>query len=582
MKKLRYIAVVLSSLFICLGPTAMAQSSAEQVRLHVNKSHYMPGEIIWFKAFVSHMQDELVYPYSPVLYVEMLAPTLESVLQTKVAIGQGLTNSGSFFIPPNLASGVYTLVAYTDIMKKAGAEGFFAQEIVVLNPYISTLSSESLNSKASNHRLFIEPTDAEGEARRITLELPQQNFAKRTQVEVGVEMSPDWSGGKRAGDAEFSVSVYKLEGLYQETDLALGRIGTMPGNRIDREPALSNPEVRYHQIAFQLTKKQREEVWAEQDVFLAIPGPDPMLYTGRTDQNGLVTFYVKNLYGTQQLAIGLENGELSDAKLRTPFFMNYQHYAVDGRVPSIPDLDSEDWKKLLLNQSLNVQAENLFFAKERGFTHEMPRNALPFFGERVVEYLLDDYTRFVLMEEVIREYVTEIRLQRRAGDYRFRVLNEATGQYFDESPLILLDGTPIDHENDMIALDPLKVKKISIVPNRYYLGNQVYEGVVQFSTYEGYLSDFVLGPNMTVFQYEGMQNERVFFSPQHVDTDRRLIRMPDTRTALYWNPAFSVDASGRAQLSFYTSDVPGDYLIEVQGRSADGTVDRTTARFRVD
>lgn len=581
MNKLRYIAVVLFSLLlICMGPSLKAQGPAEQVRLHVNKSHYMPGEIIWFKAYFSNALGSPFSDDSPVLYVEILAPTLESVLQTKVAIGQEHSNGGSVFIPPHLSSGVYTLVAYTDEMKKAGAEGFFAQEIELLNPYMASHSSESARTGGRDRDLLMERMDDATDELGMAITSLQQSYSKRSQVELGITHDLRVDAGR--ADTDFSVSVYKLDDLHQATDLVTGRIGSIPDNRTKRDPLLTNPELRYHQISFLLTKKQNQEVWAEQDVFLAVPGPDPMLYTGRTDQNGIVTFYVKNLYGTQQLAVGLENGEQSDVQLRTPFQMNYQEYSVSGSASSSTGGDSEEWKKRLLDQSLNVQAENLFFAKERALTQEMPRNILPFFGERVVEYLLDDYTRFVLMEEVLREYVTEIRLQRRAGDYRFRVLNATTGQYFEGSPLILLDGAPIEHENDLIAFDPLKIKKISIVPSRYYLGNQVYEGVVQFSTYEGYLSDFVLSPNLTIFQYEGMQSERLFFSPQHVETDRRLMRMPDTRTALYWNPSVSVDASGAARLSFYTSDVPGDYVIEVRGRSSDGKMGSTTARFRVD
>src|SRR5690606_4362263 len=232
--------------------------------------------------------------------------------------------------------------------------------------------------------------------------------------------------------------------------------------------------------------------------------------------------------------------------------------------PTISEYDPS-LKILMQEHSLNVQAENSFFAKERAQYAELDLDNLPFYGQNAVVYHLDDYTRFVRMEEVIREYVSEISLHRRRGDYLFRVLDIATGFAFDQSPLILLDGVPISNENDLIAFDPHKIEKIAIVTNRYYLGNRDYQGIISFSTYDGLLADFPLESGTTLIEYHGLDRGRQYYSPVYDGTDTRLDRMPDTRNLLYWNPNLQTDRSGRTEVEFYTSDVPGDYLIVIEG-----------------
>jgi hypothetical protein len=46
--------------------------------------------------------------------------------------------------------------------------------------------------------------------------------------------------------------------------------------------------------------------------------------------------------------------------------------------------------------------------------------------------------------------------------------------------------------------------------------------------------------------------------------------MPDYRTTLYWAPELKSDVKGKTQFSFYTSDVPGKYVMVTEGLSAKG------------
>ena len=47
-------------------------------------------------------------------------------------------------------------------------------------------------------------------------------------------------------------------------------------------------------------------------------------------------------------------------------------------------------------------------------------------------------------------------------------------------------------------------------------------------------------------------------------------RTPDLRNTLYWNPSVKTDIDGKAEIQFWTSDLPGNYIINIQGISGTG------------
>lgn len=355
------------------------------------------------------------------------------------------------------------------------------------------------------------------------------------------------------------------------------------------------PEIRYHRLAFRLTAKNSGAAIANEDVFLSLPGKRSSLFTGTTDDLGRVEFYIKDIVGAGVLAIRLEEAREMDVELISPFFQIYNPdtggagaAVVAGNAGSAGDVmggrepePGAALSELILSHSLNVQIENSYFAKQRAqFTPPVTDN-LPFYGRAEVVYRLDDYTRFVLMEEVLKEYIWEIRATKRRSSYTLRVLDKDRGTFFSNPPLILLDGVPLSSADEIIAFDPLRIEKISIVASRYYLGKKVYDGIVDFSTYEGQLRDFPLESAITLIEYDGLQPDRVFFQPQHHGMDQRSRRLPDTRNLLYWNPSIRTDQSGKAGVSFYASDIAGDYIVVIQGVSSSGQIGSSTYRFSV-
>ena len=150
------------------------------------------------------------------------------------------------------------------------------------------------------------------------------------------------------------------------------------------------------------------------------------------------------------------------------------------------------------------------------------------------------------------------------------MLNDPYRQFFEDDPLILIDGVPVFDASKIIGMDPLKVKKIEVVNRKYFLGGLTASGILSYSTYNGDLEGYQLDPGALVLEYEGLQLQREFYSPVYETTAQQNSRVPDFRDLLYWSPQIRPDDFGKSHIRFYTSDRLGKYLVFIQGINANG------------
>jgi hypothetical protein len=52
----------------------------------------------------------------------------------------------------------------------------------------------------------------------------------------------------------------------------------------------------------------------------------------------------------------------------------------------------------------------------------------------------------------------------------------------------------------------------------------------------------------------------------------KLEGLPDLRSTIHWEPNIITDKEGKASVSFYSSDLPGQYSIIVEGTDMNGSI----------
>jgi hypothetical protein len=232
------------------------------------------------------------------------------------------------------------------------------------------------------------------------------------------------------------------------------------------------------------------------------------------------------------------------------------------------------------DRSLAAQVQNVYNGANLWQFTDPHADSSAFYGRPTKVYLLDNYTRFITFEEVMREYIREVNVFESRGNFHIKVVNQY-GFLPDGDPMVIVDGVPFFNMNKVFALDPLKFRKLEDVPYRYKLGPSNENGIFSLTSYKGDLGGAEIDPRAVVLDYDGLQKERKFYAPVY-ETDHQLTsRMPDMRSTLFWSPTVTPDANGHVHVEFYTSDQPGKYVVVMQGLSADGLAGNAYTSFEV-
>ncbi|SFH19766.1 hypothetical protein [Pedobacter insulae] len=504
-------------------------------------------------------------------------------------------------------NGKKTLSASTG--KLSSGKVMFKIEKAQLNDGISHLTIFNENGQAVSERLYFKRP-----AQQLKIESKTDLTTYSTRKKVTVDLSLK-NEKNEPSNADLSISVRQIDSLQgidqqdilsylwlsselkgqiespayyfsnneEETKRALDHLLLTQGWRrfawnevLNSNPPVVKflPEVRGHLINGVL-KGVNGKRRINEHVYLGVPGTRLQFFTSVTDTLGQFFFNTKDFYGTNEIVIqtNTRSDTVSIIDVESPFSDQSSKFEYPELVIK-PSLLND-----IQTHSLSSQVQNAYFANERKRFNTPRVDTTNFFGKPYKTYRLDDYTRFDLMEDVLREYVSEVFIAKPQKDYTIRVLGKA--DFLDGTPLVLLDGVPYFNMNKVMEIDPKKVKKLDIVRERYYYGTAVFDGILNFTSFKPNFGSSYINPNAVVLDYEGMQLQREFYSPTY-ETDLQVnSRLPDFRNVLYWSPTIKTDASGKGSFSFFTSDLPGTYMGVINGLSANGVPGTRIFTFEV-
>jgi hypothetical protein len=336
------------------------------------------------------------------------------------------------------------------------------------------------------------------------------------------------------------------------------------------------PEIGGSIITGKIVNKGSSTPSRETAGYLSVPSKNTVFKSGISDKEGKIMFQLEEFMNEGQIIVQADSAKNTKNKIDidNPFV---------GKKVSQNTNENIDIKKIdksSLNAiHRNIQVQNFYtpLANTQYSASLQDTNAFYFTPDRT--YYLDDYARFATLEEVIREYVTPVTLVKEKGKYQFYVYDEAYKQFFEQSPLVLLDGVIIKDIDKFLEYDPLKIRKLEVVSRVYFSGNLAYNGIINFTTYTGKLEGFEIDPNAIVLDYKGLQAKRIFNAPVYENGNQQENRIPDFRQLLFWKPDLQINK--KQNLSFYSSDSKGNYIISIQGISKDGKLLNNTASFEV-
>ncbi|MGF1587480.1 MAG: hypothetical protein ACFCUM_19345 [Bacteroidales bacterium] len=163
----------------------------EKLYIHTDKSHYLPGETIWFKTYLTDASSHKASPWSRIVYVELVDESGEPAYNRNIEITEG-TGHGDFFLNPEIRSGRWVLRGYTNYMLNYSNTPLFSMELKVINAYPGRhgFSGNAGSPAGSAHSSDAGSDAGSGSNRSAEMRLAEDTGKERTGS-FGVQYFPE-------------------------------------------------------------------------------------------------------------------------------------------------------------------------------------------------------------------------------------------------------------------------------------------------------------------------------------------------------------------------------------------------------
>jgi hypothetical protein len=542
---------------------SIKQTMQEKIFLHLNTTTFVSGEALYFKIQSINPATNTNSLISKIGYIELIDNKNQSVTKSKIYLEKGV-GSGSYFIPSNLKTGNYKLIAYTKWMLNSSPTNFEIVDITIINPYQpkqgKNFSSDTkIFNSTNNTNTILNETIIN---KVFEIKTDKKIYSKRENVNLNIISS---RGSLEKGN--YSISIRKLVNLptkKQKNAIEFKEINNTVNSDYSSTTINILPELRGEIITGFISSKKSELGINNKIVLLSIPGKSFAVKIAKTNSLGKFIFILdKNPNNTNCIIQIMDDN-------RKEYNIQLDEQPKTETAP----LNFQTNLNLTENDSIAIQERSIANQIENGY-YEIKKDSLipnlktdPFYNTFQKEYLLDDYTRFPTFKETIIEVVTELYFRKNNENYSLFVRNDKKDLTIYGPPLVLVDGIAIQNVNELFTYNMVNVNKISIVNEGYVYGPGLFGGLVSIETKNNDYNSKEIGYFIKKIDIQRPLNETKPFTPDYTDKSK-LERIPDYRYQLLWIPQLTLDNMENI-ISFYTSDVTGTFEISLEGFTDQG------------
>ncbi len=558
----------------------------EKMYIHLDTSVVFPGEYLDYSIYCLNAYSYHLSDISKIAYVELVSETGQIIFSQKIRLDKG-RGQGDYFVPVELPSGNYKLLGFTQWMKNGGMDQVFQDDVVVVNPYQSDQSAlrnplvpDSLDTNKTERFEAVAIQGKRGAGEDILqLRIDSAQYGTRSKITL---FPKNYKGP--LGYGSYSIVIRKIEAIDKVSDMTANGFSARTANVNKFIPqniqdSLYLPEQLGELFWGQVRIKDTRAPAKAKTVVISLPGPDFQLKYAITDQDGNFFTYLNKEYEASAAIVQvLDAMQTYDIAIKKASPLTYEALKF-GKFRLTSEME-----KMIVSRSVENQIENAFFMVKPD-TILSVRDNDPFIGGNPEIYELDDYTRFPTLRETLVEVVDNVWVKKINGEdtmwvrQYFEPTNEA---YINLTPLVFIDGVLIPDHQAILEFNAFEIKTIKTVRDQFVIGGNEYLGMVAIETIKGnYYDEWQATKNGIKQELFKPLLKKNYFSQSYSDTDRTTKeRIPDLRRQLLWVPNYILDGSEQP-ITFFTSDIPGDYEIVLEGFTSYGKPISITRSFEV-
>lgn len=449
--------------------------------------------------------------------------------------------SGYLEIPEELATDVYFL----DAVPSVSASVTETAPVYIVNPRIPPSgacdASESTVGTAS-------PV---AKADEIEIRIERDSVGARSPLEFS------WSTGNGRGLREVFIQVVRQDALSEMMDsLCKGFSHTIRHDKGDPRIDLG------HLVRARVTRNGTPVPGVR--CFAALQDARANIDVAESSSEGLVEFVIPRSYDPSRLVVSPQSSSNTGLSLKL-----IDPDANPGRIP---------FPCVRLNPSMRSDLEEriLYSRLERRYHPEGVRSfdlsltdSSDFYGKPDKRYLLDDYTRFPVMEEVFTDIIPEVRIRKDGGNPILQVLNSPMKSYFSQQGLVMLDGVPFSDAQSILDIDPLRIRVIDVVSRTFTLGQTEFAGIIHLKSYKTDMAGNATPKGSISMPFPGIQRSSAY--PETEEAGGWRSYRPSTRNLVFRQGFSYTESKERESIRLTTSDAVGKHRICVYGIDGRGT-----------
>ena len=326
------------------------------------------------------------------------------------------------------------------------------------------------------------------------------------------------------------------------------------------------PELEGHLICGNISEKKSGIPIKNENITLSFVGKSALCQFTKTDEKGGFNF-ITTEHGLREIVIQPLSSEINDCyvELKNPFSTTFSNYNY-----GLFYIDSSKLGEI--NKAIiSMQIKNIYepFSQQ---TLKKPITAekTNFYGVPDNTIQMSKYIELTSLKEVVKEIIPGVSTTKKNDKINFKLVYKAQSLPFENSPLVLVDGVPINNLEKVLTINSREIEKIDVLSTRYFISDIVLDGILHFVTKKGKLEVMDFDKSVYRLEYELLQNNTKFYPSDYSSVDLKDNRIPDFRNTLYWNPDLHTDKTGKTSAEFYASDESAEYIITVEGISSDG------------
>ena len=539
MKKLAFIIL----LFFVISTIGKAQEKSS-FGFYTDRDVYVSGETLLAKIYTPE------YNNSSIVYLDLVNQYGKRILGASLEIRNNQAD-GYLHLPDSLSSGTYELRAY---QKNSAGKLKTIHEIWISNRF------DGLEKTNQVKRADVSEIQEDKRTNQIEISEIQPEYPVKSQINANIRINEsllkEIDGNLLVNISqtepyfEPATFVVQSEQLKEENDENKGMI--LSGIVVDKKTSLPADSIT---------------------VYLTIPDSIPGFQYFVTRKDGRFFFQIDNYYGSVQAVVQcFGNAAVQRLKIKLD-----ELFDATGTLPNLTKRPIPEEFKNNINRNIDAVTLQKIFAQEKLKFLAAPlkkREPYPYYGkptQTIDPQLFIDLPDF---NEISKELLPGVKFRNYNNEPTLQVINAPRHNFFDEKPLILIDGIPIRDLNVIKGMGTADIDRVDICQSERFYGDLRFAGVVAIYTTKADYSNLPESDQLIRLKLETIQLPASLNEPETSDPT-----IPDLRQVIFWNP--SVSPQGIIPIKCNTSSVLGSYRLVVRGRLKDGTLFFTDKQFEV-